>query len=388
MSQQMPIPLTPRVISPSPTPSEAGDASAGYFAPVTRSAAKRQTTASITEEPDDEIDPELEARARARSRSPHAALRHRRASGTTKQKPPSARTSSIHKSEPLVPNGTSAPPAPNGYLSPASAASSYWRSLSRSPSPLGLIPIHRRWISLVHRHEVPRKVLHVSIGFATLGLYTRGADPWDIHPWLLAALVPVVAVDAARFRWPGLNRVYVRCLGALMRESEYDRYNGVIYYLAGAWFALALFPRDVAVVSILLLSWCDVAASTVGRLYGRHTPRIRRGKSLAGSIAAALVGAGTAWVFWGYMVPRNWGYESTFQFKGMLALPEAARQSLGLTSKAAGTLGWGLSMGVLSVWTGLMASASELVDIWGIDDNLTIPVLSAMGLWGFLKTFG
>jgi diacylglycerol kinase (CTP) len=42
----------------------------------------------------------------------------------------------------------------------------------------------------------------------------------------------------------------------------------------------------------------------------------------------------------------------------------------------------------MSLWTGFVASASEVVDIFGWDDNLTIPVLSGVGMWGFLKIFG
>jgi diacylglycerol kinase (CTP) len=43
-----------------------------------------------------------------------------------------------------LPNGTV-----NGHLSPAAANKNYWREMSRSPSPLGLIPIHQKWRSFV-----------------------------------------------------------------------------------------------------------------------------------------------------------------------------------------------------------------------------------------------
>ena len=180
-----------------------------------------------------------------------------------------------------------------------------------------------------------------------------------------------------------------------MRESEVnDRYNGVIWYLLGAWTVMRFFPKDVAVMGVLLLSWCDTAASTVGRMYGRYTPRIRKGKSLAGSAAAALVGMFTAGVFWGLVVPRYWGYEESFMFKGRLGLPEYAKNSLGWTAttmtgkETEGVVGGWLTIGIMSLWSGFVASASEVVDLWGWDDNLTIPVLSGIGLWGFLKVFG
>lgn len=172
-----------------------------------------------------------------------------------------------------------------------------------------------------------------------------------------------------------------------MRESEVDGYNGVIWYLLGAWTALRFFPKDVGVMSILLLSWCDTAASTFGRLWGRYTPRLRRGKSLAGSAAAAVVGVMTAVVFWGWAVPAYGLGDEGFMFKGRLGLPEAVKETIGLKADEGGAVGGWVALGVASLWSGLVASASEVVDLFGWDDNVTIPVLSGLGLWGFFKVF-
>ncbi|KAF1981320.1 hypothetical protein K402DRAFT_237329 [Aulographum hederae CBS 113979] len=264
--------------------------------------------------------------------------------------------------------------------------------MDRSPSPLGLIPIHQKWRSFVHRHEVPRKILHTSIAPITLALYLSGIQPSQIHPILLSLLIPIFATDLLRHRSHRFNRFYISCLGALMRESEVDGYNGVVWYLLGAWISLRWFPKDVGVVSVLLLSWCDTAASTFGRLWGRYTPKVRTGKSLAGSLAAMIVGVGTAAMFWGVVAPI-WGSpngfdggEHAFAFQGTFSLPANVRNMLGWTSEQA-TISGGLALGIMSVWAGFVASAAEAVDLFSWDDNLTIPVLCGVGLWGFLKTF-
>ncbi|PBP18299.1 hypothetical protein BUE80_DR011014 [Diplocarpon rosae] len=385
------IPATPRVISPSPTPSETREASQdGYFGPTTRSARKRVAAAAISideeiDEDEEDVSPEL-SRARSKSRSP---MRARQISGLTSVNP--AATPATKKPPPLA-NGNGNVPVQNDHLSPTSASPGWsWRDLSRSPSPLGLIPIHRHWRSFVHRHEVPRKVLHVSIGFFTIWLYVSGVQTNAITPWLMSALVPIAATDYLRHQYPPLNRFYVRVLGALMRETEYAGWNGVIWYLLGAWIVLGFFPKDVGVMGILLLSWCDTAASTIGRAYGRYTPRIRRGKSLAGSLAAFAVGVITAASFWGWLGPRTGPFTDDidwpFMFTGTLALPAIVREAVGL-SRTQASISGGLALGVMSLWTGFVASASEVVDIFGWDDNLTIPVLSGIGMWGFLKVFG
>lgn len=386
-----PIPATPRVISPSPTPSESRNTSEeGYFGPTTRSAKKKQAIADPIDEgidEDPETPPELR-RARSKDRVP---VRARKIPALT---PAKTTTPSAAKSPPLTSNGNGHGngAATNGHLSPTSASSGWsWRDISRSPSPLGLIPIHRHWRSFVHRHEVPRKLLHVSIGFFAIWFYVWGIQTNAITPYLMSALVPIAATDYIRHTYPSFNRFYVRVLGALMRETEYAGWNGVIWYLLGAWTVLFAFPKDVGLMGILLLSWCDTAASTFGRAYGRYTPRIRKGKSLAGSFAAFAVGVVTAAAFWGWLAPRTGSFADDvnwpFMFTGTLSLPATIRDAVGWNKEQASISG-GLALGVMSLWTGFAASASEFVDIFGWDDNLTIPVLSGIGMWGFLKIFG
>lgn len=207
----------------------------------------------------------------------------------------------------------------------------------------------------------------------------------------MSALVPIATLDYLRHTYPSLNRLYVRVVGALMRETEYEGWNGVIWYLLGAWIVLGFFPKDVGVMGVLLLSWCDTAASTIGRAYGRYTPRIRKGKSLAGSLAAFCVGIATATAFWGWLAPRTGPFPEDvdwpFMFKGTLSLPESAQNLLSLSNDQA-TIGGPIALGIMSLWTGFAASASEVVNLFEWDDNLTIPVLSGIGIWGFLKVFG
>ncbi|KAI8668776.1 hypothetical protein NCS57_00690300 [Fusarium keratoplasticum] len=400
MSLRSKIPETPRVISPSPTPSER-DAS-DYTGPVTRSAARRRTPTpqpleEHAEEDDDSDPPELR-RARTRSRSPidHAAVKRlsRRMSNASKA---GKITKDAIPEEPVNVNGNASTNgngkavATNGHLAPPTPSTSIgwsWRDFSRSPSPLGLIPIHRHFRTFVHKHEVPRKVLHVSIGFFVIWLYVTGTQTTSVTPWLMSALIPITTVDWLRHRYASFNRFYVKVLGALMRESEYNGWNGVIFYLLGAWIVLYSFPKDVGIMSVLLLSWCDTAASTFGRLWGRYTPRIRRGKSLAGSIAAFLVGVGTSYFFYGWLVPTIGPFpgDENFMFQGVLSLPKTICEAVGVSRGQASITG-ALALGAMSLWSGFVASASEAVDIFGWDDNLTIPVLSGIGIWGFLKVF-
>ncbi|POR31713.1 CTP-dependent diacylglycerol kinase 1 [Tolypocladium paradoxum] len=381
------VPETPRVISPSPTPSEQDGQE--YNGPTTRSAARKRTSTPHTLEEhgdEDEYDNTPgHRRSRTRSRSPIDS----RISRMTPRNSSQAQATKTKAPGQAAENGKLA--TSNGHLAPPqlSAPSGWsWRDFSRSPSPLGLIPIHRQWRTFVHKHEVPRKALHVSIGFFVVWLYTTGTQTSSVPPYLMAALIPIATTDWLRHKFESVNRLYVKLLGALMRESEYSGWNGVIFYLFGAWIVLYFFPKDVGVMSVLLLSWCDTAASTFGRLWGRYTLRLRRGKSLAGSLAAFLVGVATSYFFYGWLVPTIGPMpgDENFMFKGTLSLPSALTEAIGI-SKNVATMTGPLALGVMGLWSGFVASASEVVDIFGWDDNLTIPVLSGLGIWGFLKIF-
>lgn len=419
------VPATPRVISPSPTPSERqrrrrrddddddDDPPDSYLGPVTRSAAKRRQAAAgvgassstgpaaIIQENIDEVS-ESETtddrglrrrRARTRSRSPTKKTRKSSNLAPSNKRP--SRASRKVQPEGATPEEEPDRGAitPNGHLAPPTIGTSgwNWRDFSRSPSPLGLIPIHRHFQTLIHKHEVPRKVLHVSIGFFVYWLYVSGTQTSQVTPFLMGALIPIATTDYLRHKYASLNATYVKYLGALMRETEYAGWNGVVFYLLGAWFVLHFFPKDVGVVAVMLLSWCDTAASTFGRLYGRYTPRIRRGKSLAGSLAAFVIGVATAVWFWGFLAPKTGPFpgdeQHPFMYRGFLRLPRLVADALGWTASQA-TIRGPAALGVMSLWSGFVAAGSEVIDLFGWDDNLTIPVLSGIGIWGFLKIFG
>lgn len=149
------VPNTPRVISPSPTPSDASGSE--YFRPVTRSVTRANRTtdatkpASIREDGGDSSSSDPDSRARSRSRSPSLMKGPARKRGQGNGLPTihangSTRTSTATRRKPdlTLPNKET-----NGHLSPEAANKRYWREMSRSPSPLGLIPIHQTWRSFV-----------------------------------------------------------------------------------------------------------------------------------------------------------------------------------------------------------------------------------------------
>ncbi|SCV05054.1 LANO_0G17458g1_1 [Lachancea nothofagi CBS 11611] len=237
------------------------------------------------------------------------------------------------------------------------------RNESNSDVHLPLTQIHLKsheWFGeFITKHEIPRKTLHSSIGFVTLYLYTTGADYRKVKWPLIFAFVNIFVLDLVRLRCPAVNKLYCRCVGALMRKREIHAYNGVLWYLLGLIFAFSFFPKDVALISLFLLSWSDTAASTFGRKYGHLTPKIARNKSLAGSIAAFIVGVSVCYLFYGVFVPRYAHISSPGELSWSAE-----------TSK--------LSLSQFSLLSGVLAAFSEGIDLFNWDDNFTIPALSAI----------
>lgn len=75
--------------------------------------------------------------------------------------------------------------------------------------------------------------------------------------------------------------------------------------------------------------------------------------------------------------------------RGTLTLPAIVREGLlRWTAESQGSVVRWIALGIVGLWSGFVASAIEAVDVFGWDDNLTIPVLGRLGLWGFFKAFG
>ncbi|KAL8279997.1 hypothetical protein RQP46_007578 [Phenoliferia psychrophenolica] len=232
--------------------------------------------------------------------------------------------------------------------------------------------------------QIPRKLLHSSI--APLVTYI-----WISHPNVRATihamficLVVVAGADFVRFQSPAFESTYERYLGYFMRESE--RVN---YYLVGILICLTFYPRDIACLCVVILSLCDTSASVFGRIFGRYTPPLPFSgtlfgakKSLAGTLAAVLTGTLTSYIWWsqysslGDEGDLSWvpgriasGWKGPFggadpTFFPRLPNPEST-----------------LSLEALSVMCGVVAGVAEAFDIWGLDDNLTLPVLFGFGAW-------
>jgi len=188
-----------------------------------------------------------------------------------------------------------------------------------------------------------RKLWHISTG--SLGLYAFFKFPESQQ--LLAIITLVIAalglgLDLFRKKNKRFNRIFIKAAGPLMRRSEKEGVSGLPFYALGVSIALFLFRPEIATLAVMFLVFSDPLSSFFGILFGKD--KILPNKSLQGAIAGFF----TCYIITLFYIINNAVLDTNIL--------------------------------VFSIVAGVIGSLSELVSALNIDDNLTIPVLSGLGL--------
>ncbi len=191
--------------------------------------------------------------------------------------------------------------------------------------------------------HILRKLWHVSTGSLGLYLFTHSSESQTFWAFVILSIaVAGFLVDLIRNRIPSFNVFVIRLMGPLMRRSEREGVTGLPFYALGVSLSLFFYSRDIAIVSSMFLVFSDPLSSFFGVLYGKD--KILPNKSLQGAVAG---------FFTCYLITLFYAMNTT-------------------------TLGTHLL--VFAIVAGVIGSASELVSAFNVDDNLTIPVLSGLGM--------
>ncbi len=102
----------------------------------------------------------------------------------------------------------------------------------------------------------------------------------------------MIALDILKAYTITFEKLYKMFFHFILREDEKDYkrnlFTGGTYYAIGIFLALLLFPKEVAILSILIMIWCDTVAALVGKIFGRRI--IFGNRTLEGSLAFTLMG--------------------------------------------------------------------------------------------------
>lgn len=188
-----------------------------------------------------------------------------------------------------------------------------------------------------------RKLWHITTGSIGLFLFTKSEQDQQFWGFIVLAIALCgFVLDITRARWPMLNRMVIKMAGPLMRRSEKEGMSGLPFYALGVALSLFFYNRNIAILSVMFLVFSDPLSSFFGVLYGKD--KILPNKSLQGAVAG---------FFTCYLI-------TLFYTMNHVTL--------------------GNHMLVFAVIAGVIGALSELVSAFNIDDNLTIPVLSGLGM--------
>ncbi|MBT3982205.1 MAG: hypothetical protein HOE90_12675 [Bacteriovoracaceae bacterium] len=193
-----------------------------------------------------------------------------------------------------------------------------------------------------------RKLWHLSTGLLGLSIYYRTG--WTTKTWAIITLSIALSgllFDFIRLNNKDVNKLAIKVLKPFMRHGEDETYTGLPFYALGVSLSLFFFPERLALLSIFFLVLSDPISSFFGVLYGRD--KIIPGKSIQGTLAGFITC---------YLTTLVYG----------LFYMEAS-----------------LSLLAFALIAGIIGAVSELFSVI-VDDNLSIPVLSGLGLW-FINLF-
>jgi len=190
--------------------------------------------------------------------------------------------------------------------------------------------------------HVMRKLWHMGTGVAGLITYfISGMSHLLIAQILMGLALVGFLVEFTRMRVKAVNKVVIFFMKPFMREHEKNSMSGFPFYALGVSLALFLFPEKIGVLAVIFLVFSDPISSYFGILYGKD--KILPNKSLQGTVA-------------GYLTC----YSVTLVYTLFYVEPS-------------------VEVLVFAMFGGLIGAISELLSEL-VDDNLTIPVVSGLGL--------
>jgi len=191
--------------------------------------------------------------------------------------------------------------------------------------------------------EIKRKFLHLFLGIILVAMLMYGFIG-TIHVFFMIIITIVISILSKRYKVPGIYWF----LKNFEREENLKKFpaKGFIFYLIGSFLVLIFFPMDIAMPAILVLAFADSIGHLFGIRFGKIPHPFVSTKFVEGWIVGLIAG------FIGAVIFVPWHEALAASFFAMLV--EGIEIKIG---------------------------ADE------IDDNLLIPLVAAIAIWGVRTLF-
>lgn len=142
--------------------------------------------------------------------------------------------------------------------------------------------------------EIKRKILHILTGTAILILLVYNLIN-SLVIFILLIIGILLSLLSLKIRIPIISWF----LDKFERKKDYEYLPGraLIFAVAGTLLALKLFPKDIALASIAILTFADPVSHLIGKFFGKTKSFLDERKNIEGHIAGALISSIIAMFF-------------------------------------------------------------------------------------------
>jgi len=137
-------------------------------------------------------------------------------------------------------------------------------------------------------NEVLRKATHIGALVIPGGYYLLKLNRIEMLYIMVPIAVFMVFIDISRLRnWKFWHSFAKKIIGRLIRPKEIDGdFTGASYILTTVCLTVALYDKPIAITALTFIIVGDTFAALIGRRYGRH--KIFGDKSLEGSLSCLI----------------------------------------------------------------------------------------------------
>ena len=142
---------------------------------------------------------------------------------------------------------------------------------------------------MLTKNEIARKIMHILVGIVIIiAYYYDYIRPLTVFLIIIAGIL--ASLISKRLKLPLLDFF----LTHLEREEHRKTFpgRGIIFFFIGVLFVMQLFPKDIALASIMILTFGDSMSHIVGEQFGQ-IKNIFNGKSkklFEGTVAGTISG--------------------------------------------------------------------------------------------------
>ena len=140
---------------------------------------------------------------------------------------------------------------------------------------------------MIQRSEYFRKIIHIFILVIPFTYLFFLESRFQALRILVPLTLFAIVLEYLRVRSAVIKKIFNNFLKSMLRIHEMDgKYTGATWVFISSTLTIAIFPKEIAIISLVYMSLGDTIAGLVGRKFGKTK---FYNKSIEGSLAGLIV---------------------------------------------------------------------------------------------------